>query len=113
MVTFKEYYQGDKTMAALASPNNGKSPTRGDRKHQNLLKKDFIHKCPHVSHIVNGNVYQIKLAGQPLMNTLAMYEVDYAPGQTKCLGNSGVEVKMFEDEEVNMCGMLTKREQNG
>ena len=47
--------------------------------------------------------------GTPLFNTLNTYDLDYAPGETKVLGNSGVNVKMFEDEEGNQCGMLTKR----
>jgi hypothetical protein len=47
--------------------------------------------------------------GVPLLNTLNTYGVQYLPGQTKVLGNSGVEVKMFEDEEGNQCGMLAKR----
>ena len=43
------------------------------------------------------------------MNTLAVYKVDYKPGSTKTLGNSNVEVEMFEDEEHNQCGMLRRR----
>ena len=37
--------------------------------------------------------------GMPLHNTLDMYEVDFNPGVAKTLGNSGVEVEMYEDEE--------------
>ena len=34
--------------------------------------------------------------GQPLLNMLSKYKVDYVPGEIKGLGNSGVEVDMFE-----------------
>jgi hypothetical protein len=109
MVTFKEYYQGDKYAAALASPNNGKSMMRGDRKHQNLSKKEYLHKSPHINNLLNGGASQIKLQGQPLLNTLSQYDVDFKPGETKTLGNSHVQVKMFKDNQGNPCGMLTKK----
>jgi hypothetical protein len=109
MVTFKEYYQGDKMMTPMAT--TGKNPFFGmDRKHQNIKKKEFKHICPHVNNLINGRAHQVLLMGQPLFNTLSMYSVDYAPGQSKGLGNSGVEVKMYEDEEGNQCGMLTKKD---
>ena len=47
--------------------------------------------------------------GAPLHDTLNVYQVDYAPGISKSLGNSGVEVEMFEDEEGNHCGMLKRK----
>ena len=47
--------------------------------------------------------------GRPLLDTLAAYAVDYKPGVTNSLGNSGVEVQMFEDNEGNQCGMLKKK----
>jgi len=47
--------------------------------------------------------------GRPLLDTLAAYEVDYKPGVTNSLGNSGVEVQMFEDNEGSPCGMLRKK----
>lgn len=109
MVTFKEYYQGDKYNAALASPNNGKSMMRGDRKHQNLVRKKYLHKCPQVDSIVNGNASQIRLQGQPLLNVLQSYDVDFSDGEVKTLGNSGVQVQMFSDKAGHPCGMLTKK----
>ena len=42
----------------------------------------------------------------PLHSALDTYQVDFSHGITKNLGNSGVEVEMFEDEEGNHCGML-------
>lgn len=107
MVTFKEYYQGDKYMSAMQ--RTGKSLYGGvARKHQNNVRKEYSHKCPHVKNLLNGGAHQIKLMGQPLLNTLSTYKVDYAPGKTKNLGNSGVTVQMFEDEEGNQCGILKK-----
>ena len=107
MVTFKEYYQGDKYMSAIQ--RTGKSLYGGvDRKHQNNVKKEYKHKCPHVSNLLNGAAHQIKLTEQPLLQTLGIYGVDYASGKTKNLGNSGVSVQMFEDEEGNRCGILKK-----
>ena len=109
MITFKEYYQGDKYSAALASPNNGKSMMRGDRKHQNLVKKKYLHKSAHVDNLLNGGASDIKLQGQPLLNTLSQYGVDFKPGETKTLGNSRVHVRMFKDVHGNQCGILTKK----
>ena len=107
--TFFEYYQGEE----LLNPHmrTGKNINRVglSKKHLNTLPKKYNHKCPHVNNLINGSASQIKLMGTPLFNTLNTYDLDYAPGETKVLGNSGVNVKMFEDEEGNQCGMLTKR----
>mgnify|MGYP003651716218 CR=1 FL=1 len=107
--TFFEYYQGDPIMNVHMK--NGKNVNRVGlaKKHLNTLPKQYSHDCPHVRNLVNGSATQIKLAGQPLLNTLGMYEVDYKPGATKGLGNSGIEVQMYEDEEGNQCGMLRKK----
>ena len=107
--TFFEYYQGDPIMNPKM--RNGKDPNRVGltKKHLNTLPKKHNHKCPHVSNLVNGSAHQIKLMGQPLLNTLAEYDVDYKPGVTNGLGNSGVEVEMFEDNEGTPCGMLRKK----
>ncbi len=94
---------------ATSVRKGGKSIMRSGRKHENLTRKEYGHKCPHVNNLLNGAASQIKLMGAPLLNTLNTYDVQYLPGETKVLGNSGVEVKMFEDEEGNQCGMLAKR----
>ncbi len=108
MITFKEYYQGDKYTNAVQRV--GKNLYGGvDRKHQNNVRQEYNSKCPHINNLLNGGAHQIKLMGAPLMQTLSIYDMDYAPDQTKTLGNSGVEVKMYEDEEGNQCGMLMKR----
>ena len=107
--TFFEYYQGDPIMNPHMRSGKNVNRVGLDKKHLNTLPKQYNHKCPHVSNLVNGSAHQIKLMGQPLLNTLAEYNVDYKPGVTNGLGNSGVEVEMFEDEEGNQCGMLRKK----
>ena len=113
MVTFKEYYQGDKAGNALATSITGqsgnKSLMRGDRKHQNLTKKEYSHKSPHVENILNGGAQQIKLMGQQLLDILNQYAVDFGQDDCKGLGNSGVEVCMSIDADGQQCGMLKKR----
>lgn len=110
--TFFEYYQGDPIMNPHMK--NGKNVNRVGltKKHLNTLPKQYNHQCPHVKNLVNGSANQIKLMGQPLLNTLGMYEVDFKPGTVKGLGNSGVEVTMYEDEESNCVGIL-KNKRNG
>ena len=107
--TFFEYFQGDPIMNPRM--NNGKNVNRVglSKKNLNTLPKQYKHKCPHVTNLVNGSAHQIKLMGQPLLDTLAAYAVDYKSGVTNGLGNSGVEVQMFEDNEGNQCGMLRKK----
>tara|TARA_R100000988_G_C4005194_1_gene172049 strand:+ start:641 stop:1678 length:1038 start_codon:yes stop_codon:yes gene_type:complete len=107
--TFFEYYQGEE----LLNPHmrTGKNINRVGlaKKHLNTVPKQYSHECPHVRNLLNGGAHQIKLMGTPLHDTLNVYQVDYAPGISKSLGNSGVEVEMFEDEEGNHCGMLKRK----
>ena len=105
-MSFLEYFQGNPIMNPKM--RNGKDPNRVglNKKHLNSIKQDYQHKCPHVSNLVNGGAHQIKLMGMPLHNTLDMYEVDFNSGIAKTLGNSGVEVEMYEDEEGTHCGIL-------
>ena len=107
--TFFEYYQGEE----LLNPHmrTGKNINRVGlaKKHLNTVPKQYSHECPHVRNLLNGGAHQIKLMGAPLHDTLNVYQVDYAPGISKSLGNSGVEVEMFEDEEGNHCGTLKRK----
>ncbi len=107
--TYFEYYQGEE----LLNPHmrTGKNINRVGlaKKHLNTVPKQYSHECPHVRNLLNGGAHQIKLMGAPLHDTLNVYQVDYAPGISKSLGNSGVEVEMFEDEEGNHCGMLKRK----
>ncbi len=56
MRTFKEYYQGDNMMnaGAVSTTTGGKSIMRTGRKHENLKRKEYSHKCPHVRNLLNG-----------------------------------------------------------
>jgi hypothetical protein len=47
--------------------------------------------------------------GMPLMQTLQAYGMEFQPGVTNGCGNSGVEVRMYKDEEDNECGILSKK----
>jgi hypothetical protein len=107
--TYFEYYQGNPIMNPKM--RNGKDPNRvgPTKKHLNTIPKEYQHECPHVRNLSKQGSGQILLMGQPLFNTLNTYGVDYAPGQVKGLGNSGVHVKMYEDEEGNQCGRLEKK----
>jgi hypothetical protein len=111
MRTFKEYYQGDNMMnaGAVSATTGGKSIMRTGRKHENLTRKEYSHKCPHVRNLINGGASQIKLMGMPLMQTLQAYGMEFQPGVTNGCGNSGVEVRMYKDEEDNECGILSKK----
>ena len=107
--TFFEYFQGNPIM----NPHmrNGKNPNRVglEKKNLNTIPKSHQHKCPHVRNLINNGAGQILLMGQPLFNTLGLYDVQFTPGQVKGLGNSGVHVRMYEDEEGNQCGRLEKK----
>ena len=107
--TYFEYYQGNPIMNPKM--RNGKDPNRvgPTKKHLNTVPKQYQHECPHVNNLLKQGSGQILLMGQPLLKTLNTYGVDYAPGQVKGLGNSGVHVKMYEDEEGNQCGRLEKK----
>ena len=107
--TFFEYYQGNPIMNPHMKSGKNVNRLGLTKKHLNTLPKQYNHQCPHVNNLMNGSASQIKLMGQPLMNTLAVYKVDYKPGTIKTLGNSNVEVEMFEDNEHNQCGMLRRR----
>ena len=107
--TYFEYYQGDPIMNPLMRSGKNVNRVGLNKKHLNTVPRQHNHACPHVNNLINGGAHQIKLSGQPLHNTLTIYKVDFAPGATKTLGNSGVEVQMFEDEEGNHCGMLKKK----
>jgi len=105
---FFEYYQGEELLKFKVG---NKDPNRVglNKKHLTTQNKDYSHKNNHVNNLLKGSASQIKLMGLPLQQLLKDYEVDYAPGQTKRLGNSKVECKMYEDEEGNSCGLITKK----
>ena len=108
MVTFKEYYQGDKYMNPKMQSGKDRFGGMG-RKHQTNIAQVYKHDCSQVAQLVNGGASQLSVSGQQLMNILQQYKVDFAPNQTKGLGNSGVEVRMFIDANGAQCGILTKK----
>ena len=105
---FFEYYQGEELLKFKVG---NKDPNRlgFDKKHLTTQNKDYAHKNHHVSNLMKGSASQIKLMGLPLQHLLKDYEVEYVPGQTKSLGNSNIECKMYEDEEGNSCGIITRK----
>ena len=107
--TFFEYYQGEELLNPHMRVGKNINRVGLSKKHLNTVPKQHKHACPHVRNLVNGGAHQIKLMGMPLHDSLDKYQVDFSPGVTKTLGNSGVEVVMFEDEEGNHCGILKNR----
>lgn len=107
--TFFEYYQGEELLNPHMRAGKNINRVGLSKKHLNTVPKQHKHACPHVRNLVNGGAHQIKLMGMPLHDSLDKYQVDFSPGVTKTLGNSGVEVVMFEDEEGNHCGILKNR----
>ena len=82
---------------------------RPGRKHQNLIKKQYIHKHPVIDKIVNGRANNLLVAGQNMMNILRMYDTQYEAGKVKILGNSGVAIRMQKDRAGKPMGFLVKR----
>lgn len=117
MISFKEYLleyakkQNSQflNITTLKAPNNGKSFGNAlTRKHTNTLRKEYTHKHPIIDGICTGKSNNVQLAGPRLLSILNLYSTDFEPG-VKTLGNSDVEVEMFEDEEGVEIGILRKR----
>ena len=62
VITFVEYYQGDKYMNV--KPNNGKdiNSIGPNKKHLNSVPKEYQHKSPHVNNLISGSAHQIPIA---------------------------------------------------
>lgn len=93
MISFLEYFKGD----SIINPRmmNGKDPNRvSSRKNVSTLKKDYKHKHPLLDSIVSGKANNVKVVGQPFLNILTKYDIEFIPNDTKVLGNSDVEVDM-------------------
>ena len=122
MISFKEYLIEYATrhdsqlfgIVKLKAPNNGKSfDNAHSRKHVNTFRKEYTHKHPIIDSICTGKSNNVQLAGPRLMSILGLYNTAFEPG-LKTLGNSDVEVEMFEDEEGVQVGILRNRKkQNG
>ncbi|MDB4430248.1 hypothetical protein N9273_00345 [bacterium] len=112
MQTFKEYFKSDPMMDAnSASAKKGsKSFMRAGRKHENLIRKEYQHKCPHVRNLINGGNATIKLMGHALKNALQTYGMEFEQGTTKGIGNSAVEINMITDADGDNIGFLRKKD---
>ena len=119
MISFKEYLIEYATkqnsqflnITTLKAPNNGKSFGNVlTRKHSNTFKKEYKHKHPIVDGICTGKSNNVQLKGPRLMTILNLYGTTFEPG-IKTLGNSDVEVEMFEDEEGMQVGTLRSKKQ--
>jgi len=120
MITFKEYLVEYATkqnsqlfgIAKLRAGTNGKLlDNPHNRKHVNAFKKEYSHKHPVIDNICRGKSNNVQLAGPPLLSILDLYNTQFEPG-VKTLGNSNVEVEMYEDEEGNQRGILRNRKKN-
>ena len=118
MVTFKSYlleYVKDKDkslffgIAKMKHGNNGKDWNRiHDRKHANTVTKEYNHKHPIINSICQGKADNVHVAGVNLNSLLNLYNTIFEPG-VKTLGNSDVEIEMFEDEEGGQHGRLRNK----
>lgn len=79
-----------------------------NRKHKNAFKQNYTHKHPVIDRICTGKADNIRMTGQPLISILTLYNTKFEPG-IKTLGNSDVEVEMFEDEEGKCSGILRNK----
>jgi hypothetical protein len=104
MLTFLEYYKGDKYLRATIS--NGKDINSFDRKHINTKPKKYIHKSSIVDTATNTPRLVV---GNVLQKLLADYNTEFAKDTVKVLGNSDVEIEMFIDANGQMCGKVRKR----
>jgi len=120
MVTFKKYLIEYATkqnsrffgISKLRAGNNGKllgNPL--GREKDNSFKQEYQHKHPIIDNICRGKTNNVQMMGQPLLSVLALYGVNFEPG-IKTLGNSDVEVEMYEDGEGLQRGILRNRKKN-
>lgn len=110
MLTFLEYFKGNE----ILNPNftNGKKADRafGNRQNVNTKPKEYKHKDT----VVDNATHTPQLyKGLRLQQLLQQYNTDFTPNTSKVLGNSNVEVEMFEDEEGQPCGRVKRRVKNG
>ena len=118
MVTFKNYileYVKDKEkslffgISKMKHGNNGKDWDRAYlRKHTNTVVDEYDHKHPIIDSIVRGSDDNVPVSGVNLNNILRLYNTIFEIG-LKTLGNSSVEIEMFEDEEGRQHGKLRNK----
>jgi len=118
MVTFSDYlleYNKNKEkslffgIAKMKHGNNGKDWNRAhERKHINTVTKEYNHKHPIINSICQGKADNVPITGVNLNNILKLYSMIFEPG-LKTIGNSDVEIEMFEDEEGRQHGRLRNK----
>ena len=118
MVTFSDYlleYTKDKEkslffgISKMKHGNNGKDWNRAhERKHINTVTKEYNHKHPIINSICQGKADNVPVTGVILNIILKLYNMLFEPG-LKTIGNSDVEIEMFEDEEGRQHGRLNNK----
>lgn len=121
MVTFNEYlleYVKDKDkslffgISKMKHGNNGKDWNNPHgRKHMNTVAKEYNHKHPIINSICQGKADNISVAGHNLNGILKLYNMLFEPG-IKTVGNSDVEIEMYEDEEGKQFGRLRNKKKS-
>jgi hypothetical protein len=121
MVTFKNYileYVKNKDsslffgISKMKHGNNGKDWNRVHlRKHANTVVDEYDHKHPIIDSIVRGNANNVPVTGANLNNILRLYDTIFEIG-LKTLGNSSVEIEMFEDKHGRQHGKLRNKKAN-
>lgn len=125
MVTFKDYlleyanrenafFSGISKLKVRTKEGifNGKDMTRAHlRKHKNHNVKEYDHKHPIINSICQGKANNVLKAGVELTNLLNLYNMVFEPG-VKTIGNSNVEIEMYEDEERRQYGKLRAKTPN-
>jgi hypothetical protein len=115
MKPFKEYYQEtlkeyahtkDPSMLpnSVSAKKHSKSLMSMDRKHLNLIKKDYQAKNPLVDSIFKSKSERI-VSGQVLINLLNDYNMEFKDGVIKGLGK-GAKLYMYIDNKGTKSGIL-------
>ena len=89
-----EYYKGN-SILNVKMVGNHKDPNRAHlRKHVNTGPEEYIHKDPIVDEISRGKANNRTIGGSKLNHLLKLYNMKFAPGKTKVIGNSNVSITM-------------------
>lgn len=117
MISFKEYLLEYATkqnsrffgISKLRAGNNGKLlDDPYDREIKTSFPQVYNHKHPIINNICQGKANNVQMSGEPLLSILNLYNTQFKPG-VKTLGNSDVEIEMYEDGEGQQRGILRNR----
>ena len=97
-----EYAKGDPMMYAnsVSAKKHSKSLMSMDRKHQNLLRKDYIQSHPIVDNVAKSGQDKM-VGGDTLGNLLDSYGMSFEANTIKGVGNSGIAIAMWVDANTN------------